>query len=172
MRRGRAKPIKLRQAQLGGLSATDRQRTKHEHSNASAEGKRVPTRGDLRIVARTDLGRVAATTRTVAFDEALGIAVLADGMGGLNAGEVASATAIDVVMQYVVEQSDRLHGGDAAETLRDALAAANRRVHALSKSRREYTGWAPRWLQRWSTTARSSPRTSAILGHTASAAAS
>ena len=113
-------------------------------------GEGRPDRGELRIVARSDLGKIRGNNEDcVAFDARLGIAALADGMGGPNAGEVASATAIDVVMQYVVEQSDRLHGGAAAETLRDALAAANRRVHALAESRREYNGMGTTLVTAW-----------------------
>lgn len=95
----------------------------------------------LRIAARSDLGKIRANNEDcLAFDARLGIAVLADGMGGSNAGEVASAVAIEVVMQHVVEQSDRLHSRAALATLRDALTLANRRVYALAQSRREYDG--------------------------------
>ncbi len=94
----------------------------------------------LRIAARSDLGKIRDNNEDcLAFDVRLGIAVLADGMGGPNAGEVASAVAIETVMQHVVEHSDRLRS-DAAATLREALMLANRRVHALAESRREYDG--------------------------------
>lgn len=47
------------------------------------------------FAALTDAGRVRANNEdTIAFDAALGLALLADGMGGYNGGEVASGMAI------------------------------------------------------------------------------
>ncbi len=74
------------------------------------------------------------------YDARLGIAVLADGMGGLRAGEVASATAVEAVMQHLVENTARLNVHQAPETLREALELANRRVYTLADSRREFSG--------------------------------
>ena len=49
----------------------------------------------LTYCALTDVGCVRANNEdAVRVDEARGIAVLADGMGGYNAGEVASAMAV------------------------------------------------------------------------------
>ena len=95
----------------------------------------------MRIAARSDQGKVRDNNEDcLAFDARLGIAVLADGMGGLKAGEVASAAAVDAIMQHLVENTDRLSQDDAGATLREALELANRRVYALSDSRREYSG--------------------------------
>ena len=94
----------------------------------------------LRIAARSDQGKIRDNNEDcLAFDARLGIAVLADGMGGPNAGEVASAAAIEAEMQHVAEHTDRLRS-DAPATLREALTLANRRVHALAQSHREYDG--------------------------------
>src|SRR4051812_21925845 len=95
----------------------------------------------MRIASRSDQGRIRDNNEDcLAFDASLGIAVLADGMGGLRAGEVASATAVDTVMNYLRENADRLNARDVGTTLRDALERANRRVHALADSRREFNG--------------------------------
>ena len=95
----------------------------------------------MRIAARSDQGKVRDNNEDcLAFDARLGIAVLADGMGGLRAGEVASATAVEAVMQHLVENTDRLGSDDVGETLREALELANRRVYALADSRREFSG--------------------------------
>jgi protein phosphatase len=95
----------------------------------------------MRIAARSDLGRVRDNNEDcVAYDARLGVVVLADGMGGLRAGEVASATAVAAVMEYLADHGEA-RGGDAlAETLREALELANRRVRAAADSRREYAG--------------------------------
>ncbi len=95
----------------------------------------------MRIAARSDQGKVRDNNEDcLAFDARLGIAVLADGMGGLRAGEVASATAVEAVMQHLVENTDRLGTDDVGETLREALELANRRVYSLADSRREFSG--------------------------------
>ena len=48
--------------------------------------------------ARTDPGKVRGNNEdAVHFDPPTGVAVLADGMGGYNAGEVASALAVDLI---------------------------------------------------------------------------
>ncbi|HTO59296.1 MAG TPA: Stp1/IreP family PP2C-type Ser/Thr phosphatase [Pseudomonadales bacterium] len=95
----------------------------------------------MRIAARSDQGRVRDNNEDcLAYDARLGIAVLADGMGGLRAGEVASATAVEAVMQHLIENTERLNARDVGETLREALDLANRRVYALADSRREFNG--------------------------------
>lgn len=70
----------------------------------------------LEIVAQTDSGMVRAHNEdSVAVDAACGLVVLADGMGGYNAGEVASAIAVKVVLDEV---------GQPLKTGRPALNAA------------------------------------------------
>ena len=52
----------------------------------------------LAFVALTDVGCVRANNEdAVRVDAARGVAVLADGMGGYNAGEVASAMAVELI---------------------------------------------------------------------------
>lgn len=56
-------------------------------------------KGKLKIVERTDVGMVRDHNEDyISSDVRLGIAVLADGMGGLNAGEVASSMSVHVLM--------------------------------------------------------------------------
>ncbi len=53
----------------------------------------------LEIVAVTDVGRKRSHNEdSIGFDPALGVALLADGMGGYNAGEVASALAVNMML--------------------------------------------------------------------------
>jgi serine/threonine protein phosphatase PrpC len=99
----------------------------------------------MRIAARTDLGKVRENNEDyIAYDVRLGCAVLADGMGGLRAGEVASATAVAVIMERLTGPAGGIGQGNGtlptATLLRDALGAANRRVRALAESRRDYAG--------------------------------
>ncbi len=52
-------------------------------------------KGRLRFVGLTDTGKVREHNEdTIAFDADIGLLVLADGMGGYNAGEVASGIAV------------------------------------------------------------------------------
>ena len=63
----------------------------------------------LRAFGLTDKGHVRPTNEDCfAIDEALGLCVVADGMGGHNAGEVAARLAVDAVVNHVVEWSPRL----------------------------------------------------------------
>jgi serine/threonine protein phosphatase PrpC len=83
----------------------------------------------LDIVGRSDVGRVrTANEDEIVFDSEKGIAILADGMGGLAAGEVASRTAAAIVYDSL-KQADAVDEG----LLRTAFSAANRQVLALSR---------------------------------------
>jgi serine/threonine protein phosphatase PrpC len=63
----------------------------------------------LRAFGLTDKGRVRPTNEDCfGIDEELGLCVIADGMGGHNAGEVAARLAVDAVIDYVAQWSTRL----------------------------------------------------------------
>ncbi len=78
-----------------------------------------------RIVARSHAGRVRPNNEdSIAFLADAGIAVLADGMGGLNAGEVASRLAVDLVLQ----------GLSAGLGVRQVVEDANHTIYELSQN--------------------------------------
>jgi len=82
----------------------------------------------LEIVARSHAGRVRENNEdSIAFLSPAGIAVLADGMGGLNAGEVASREAADRVLQ----------GLGAGQGMQQVVEEANRSIFELSQSNAE-----------------------------------
>jgi len=61
----------------------------------------------MEIIAATDTGRVRRNNEDAyAFDAAGGVAVLADGMGGLEAGEVASRLAVERVLEALKRGRD------------------------------------------------------------------
>lgn len=79
----------------------------------------------LQIVAQTDAGMVRSHNEdSVIYDSALGLVVLADGMGGYNAGEVASGIAVSVVESEVAQYLQS--GGSLLE--RDAQSDEERGV--------------------------------------------
>src|SRR4051812_29606827 len=104
----------------------------------------------LEIAACTDPGMVRAHNEdSVASDAAKGLVVLADGMGGYNAGEVASGMATTVItteLQRLLEQKpaytvDEATGKTMAEKmLRDQIAKANTSIYQASQSQPQYSG--------------------------------
>ena len=77
------------------------------------------------IVAESDVGRVRRNNEdALAYDSGRGIAVLADGMGGLDAGEVASRIAVDRIME-VLGEGLAGEGSNPELLISQAVQAAN-----------------------------------------------
>ncbi len=99
----------------------------------------------LEFFSVTDTGRARRNNEdAVALDEAGRIAVLADGMGGYNAGEVASGMASERVRAELGQRLKPL-GATPSETeiktaLLDAVDNANREVYDAAMSHAEYAG--------------------------------
>jgi len=104
----------------------------------------------LQIVSETDQGMVRSHNEdSVASDASRGLVVLADGMGGYNAGEVASGMATTVIvteMQRVLDQqvsfeADPQTGKSVAQKLlRDHITKANTSIYQASQSQPQYSG--------------------------------
>lgn len=115
----------------------------------SAENDITPPRAsDLVYVSRSDTGRVRAGNEdSLRCDPEVGLMVLADGMGGCNAGEIASAVAVDSVvsefrqMPLGLSEDSGTPGLNAgAMRLCTAIAKANRDIHQLGLARGEWAG--------------------------------
>jgi serine/threonine protein phosphatase PrpC len=104
----------------------------------------------LEIFSQTDPGMVRSHNEdSVACEPACGLAVLADGMGGYNAGEVASGIAVSVV---ATEVSHRLQNASPVEIsenggeelgvalLRDNIQKANASIFHAAQSQPQYAG--------------------------------
>jgi serine/threonine protein phosphatase PrpC len=104
----------------------------------------------LEIASATDPGMVRSHNEdSVASDASKGLVVLADGMGGYNAGEVASGMATTVItteLQQLLERVpaysvDEKTGKVVAEQiLRDQIAKANTSIYQAAQSQPQYAG--------------------------------
>jgi len=99
----------------------------------------------------TDIGRRRQLNEDALFvDDESGLYVVADGMGGHNAGEVASKLAVETVSNFVRRSGDDEeitwpYGVDPsisinANRLRTAIMLANKRVWKEADNREDYTG--------------------------------
>ena len=103
----------------------------------------------LSIFGATDKGRIRPTNEDCfGIDPELQLCVVADGMGGANAGEVASRLVVEVVLDYVANNAVSTtwpYGYDRAKSeranlLRTAVQVANRRVFEAAAASAEYAG--------------------------------
>jgi protein phosphatase len=95
-------------------------------------------------------GMVRAHNEDAIFVDGAGLAVLADGMGGYNAGEVASGIAVNVIKEGLLPElaSGRdlskvdVHSGltHAALLLQQQIAAANKGIYEAAQARPECAG--------------------------------
>ena len=106
--------------------------------------------GTLEIAGRTDAGQVREQNEDSIGEEAeLGAIILADGMGGYHGGEVASAIAVNTVLNYLHEHiSDFPPGqidkksGHSKEGLhaREAITQANTSIVKAAETQPQYRG--------------------------------
>lgn len=107
-------------------------------------------RGKIRAVGLSDVGRVREHNEdTIGVDPDIGLMVLADGMGGYNAGEVASGIAVKTIMSLVKEAFDQqdLDSIDpetglsrTSIVLRDAIIRANKIIFQTAKTQPQCEG--------------------------------
>lgn len=95
--------------------------------------------------ARTDRGRVRSNNEdAVAFDRDAQLAILADGMGGYNAGEVASAMATTFIRsemaRWLTQMGKAAQVVDVRKALEICVENANHAVLGASLSNPQYAG--------------------------------
>lgn len=98
----------------------------------------------------TDVGRVRTNNEdAVAEDPELGLLVLADGMGGYNAGEIASGIATTTVLDVVRRQLKEIKRGEIdAESgysresllLKESVEAAHQTIYQVAQSQPQCAG--------------------------------
>ena len=105
----------------------------------------------IEIVCRTDTGQKREHNEdAVGSDASLGLAVLADGMGGYQAGEVASAMAVDLILSHIKNQYQHIQEdidtgaltgtSPASSLIESAVLKANASIYSAAQSKSQYQG--------------------------------
>jgi protein phosphatase len=96
---------------------------------------------NIDIAMRTDRGVVREHNEdAVGGDPGAGLLILADGMGGANAGEVASQLAVDMLVGQLVPMDDAETNPPGSETILQAMNGVNQAILELSQKVPEYQG--------------------------------
>ena len=96
----------------------------------------------LAVSARTDTGRLRKGNEDNLYADAnefRGLFIVADGMGGHAAGEVASQMAVDLIANELADLND-LAAADSHQRVSDTLRMANRQVFQRTMTEIEKTG--------------------------------
>jgi protein phosphatase len=98
-----------------------------------------------KFCAKTDTGRARDNNEdSVAFDEEMQVAVLADGMGGYNAGEVASGMATAFIKselhRWLEEAGSVARSKDVRRAMEICVESANASILHAAHSNSQYTG--------------------------------
>lgn len=105
----------------------------------------------IEIICCTDMGQVREQNEDyMASDESLGLVVLADGMGGYQAGEVASKMAVTIIMEQLSlflktsSRSNKHHANhhyhEATVFLEQAILKANQAIYEMAEQHIYYQG--------------------------------
>ncbi len=107
-------------------------------------------RGKIQLAEITDTGKVREHNEDAIGSNAdIGLMVLADGMGGYNAGEVASGIAVQTITELASEGADRESRNETDPStglmrqsivLRDAVARANKIIFQTAQSQTHCEG--------------------------------
>ena len=97
----------------------------------------------MKAVGMSDIGKCRKNNEDAYYisagdDPAENLYLVADGMGGLNAGEVASSSAIEAFLAHFWKEMKHAESEDVLDLLTGAMAVANLEVYKKSNSAREY----------------------------------
>ncbi len=104
----------------------------------------------ITIMGLTDAGMVRSKNEdAIGYDSALGLVVLADGMGGHRGGEIASSMTVDTIIDQLQQKLPEITAGGVDETsgfslesicIQDAVVAANDLVYKTAEANPEHKG--------------------------------
>ncbi len=107
-------------------------------------------KGKIQLRGRTDVGSVRDHNEdAISCNEKIGLAVLADGMGGHRGGEMASAITVSTILDVVSSRLKSIKSGEVDEEtgyslesvmIHDAVTQANRSVYDASRNNKQYEG--------------------------------
>ncbi len=107
---------------------------------------------DIESAGVTDVGRKRKGNEDCfLLDDKEGLYIVADGMGGHRAGEIASNLVVETIREYMTVGIDTMGAvetvvnapeaiSDQSKKLLDAIACANDRVYRCSREKQEYSG--------------------------------
>lgn len=98
----------------------------------------------MNISALTDVGLVRNTNEDMFFqssDKNFPLFIVADGMGGHNAGETASKMAVDIIRQYFIENKKGLENEKKLiSIIKNSIKEANKKIYKSSKQTESLSG--------------------------------
>ena len=99
----------------------------------------------MQIYSKTDKGLVREINqdacRTGILSDSVGFAIVCDGMGGANAGDVASTTAVGAITGYITKSYRGAMGpSDLEKIAKNALESANIQLYDMALNSPEYAG--------------------------------
>ncbi|MGN1300602.1 MAG: Stp1/IreP family PP2C-type Ser/Thr phosphatase [Clostridia bacterium] len=100
----------------------------------------------MQVFAKTDIGRERKTNEDFYYiskpEDKIKLFILADGMGGYNAGEVASKMAVETVRDYIYKHFEKSKESKEKleQLLKDAIEHANSAIYKRAQSKKDLKG--------------------------------
>lgn len=100
----------------------------------------------MRFYGVTDIGKTRKQNQDKIYfpqsNDELRLFILADGMGGANAGDVASEIAIKSIIKYIKENFEKINHGriEIEKLIRDAIVNSNTQIYKMSSTDEKLNG--------------------------------